>query len=119
MDMHNVTLTHHLASQIRNRHSEVGIQKRLSEKYKWNYQLQREIDMESFRQNFTSFTCTQQRFYTKLLHQLLPLNQRQFQMKLSPTQFCPICKINPETETHFLHCTHCDYNAAVNDLKEI
>ena len=58
MDMHNVTLTHHLASQIRNRHSKVGIQKRLSEKYKWNYQLQRKIDMDSFRQNFTSFTCT-------------------------------------------------------------
>ena len=56
MDMQNVTLTHHLASQIRNRNSEVGIKKRLSEKYKWNYQLQQEVDMEIFKQNFTSFT---------------------------------------------------------------
>ena len=91
--------------------------KRLSEK-KWNYQLQREIDMDIFKQNFTSFTSIQQRFYTKLLHQLLLLNQRQFQIKLSLTQLCPICKIHPETEIHFLHCKNCNYNVAVNELKK-
>ena len=75
------------------------------------------INIELFWKNFTSFSKMQQRFYTKLLHQILPLNKRQYKIHFSQKIY-PLCKATTENEQHFLHCGHWEYNSSLNKLNE-
>ena len=59
LDIWRVTITHHMALQIRYRHSKIGVRQRLMEKINGTKIFQK-TNMDLFRQNFTSFSKIQQ-----------------------------------------------------------
>ena len=80
--------------------------KRLQQLYYWDSVTFDTVNWALFHNSLQSQSLLKGFFQTKLLHQILPLNQPEHHHNLSPTPYCPSRCQCPETFIHFFNCPH-------------
>ena len=83
----NIAIAHHIPSQIRITWIKLVRNKYLTKHYHWGPHIFAQIDWKLFRNTLDKFSFAKQKFLTKWINKILPLNQQHFEYKMVTTAF--------------------------------
>lgn len=77
LTIQDISITHHVPSQIQQKYSKIAQEKLLNKQYRWKQGMFDELNWDQFRSIFNSYSVLQRSFISKWIYHLLPLHKRQ------------------------------------------
>ena len=109
LEIKGTTITHHIPTHLRTAAGLLDYKDHCANRCQWDdLSVFDSIDWELYHSTHRRFSFLKKLFLTKWLHDLLPLQARQFKISQSPSPLCPSSCGCTETRPHFLRCPHPD-----------
>ena len=107
LTINNVSITGHCARELRIHASLPALRAHLESHMQWAPQVFDSIAWDLYHSRTISLAFEKRIFSVKLIHNLLPFQERQHRWNLSPDPACPsACGCDEETCEHFFLCPH-------------
>ena len=115
LQIHGISLTHHVPTQVRYLCNLQATKNYLQHRYSWTSQTFDSVDWELFRSSFLALSFNLRLFTIKWVNHLLPLGYRQHRINVHHSPNCPSCDHSHEDDDHILHCPNLARQALLRD----